>query len=50
MPDFGYEGDNFLFDKPTTDRNWPLISAMIYNNPTKSEWLTNDITLRRNLH
>ena len=46
MPDFGYEGDNFLVEKRSSSRNWKLMTEII-SNPSKSEWLNNHITLRK---
>ena len=42
MPDFGYEGDNFVLEKAEAPRNWRLLTDVIYNKD-KYEWLRNHI-------
>ena len=42
MPDFGYEGDNFVLEKSGAPRNWKLLTDVIYNKD-KYEWLRNHI-------
>ena len=32
MPDFGYEGDNFIFERSSdAPRNWKLLTDYVYN-------------------
>ena len=45
MPDFGYEGDNFVFEQEGA-RNWKLLTDLIYDKD-KYEWLRNHIKLRQ---
>ena len=45
MPDFGYEGDNFVLERTEAPRNWKLLTDVIYNKD-KYEWLRNHIQLR----
>ena len=47
MPDFGYEGDNFVIERSTdAPRNWKLLTDFVYNKD-KYEWLQNHLTLRK---
>jgi len=47
MPDFGYDGDNFVIDRPgDAPRNWRLLTDFVYNKD-KYEWLQNHLTLRQ---
>lgn len=47
MPDFGYEGDNFVIERSQdAPRNWKLLTDFIYNKD-KYEWLQNHLTLRK---
>ena len=41
MPDFGYEGDNFVIQKEGAPRNWKLLTEIVSSN--KHEWLRNHI-------
>ena len=46
MPDFGYEGDNFIIERSKeAPRNWRLLTDFVYNKD-KYEWLQNHLTLR----
>ena len=45
MPDFGYEGDNFMIQREDSPKNWRLLAEII-SNKKKHEWLKNHITLR----
>ena len=46
MPDFGYEGDNFIIERSKdAPRNWKLLTDFVYNKQ-KYEWLQNHLTLR----
>lgn len=46
MPDFGYEGDNFIIERSQgAPRNWKLLTDFVYNKD-KYEWLQNHLTLR----
>ena len=39
MPDFGYEGDNFVIERSSdAPRNWRLLTDFVYNKD-KYEWL-----------
>ena len=47
MPDFGYEGDNFVIERSNdAPRNWRLLTDFVYNKD-KYEWLQNHLTLRK---
>ena len=47
MPDFGYDGDNFVIDRSEeAPRNWKLLTDFVYNKD-KYEWLQNHLTLRK---
>ena len=47
MPDFGYDGDNFVIERSTdAPRNWKLLTDFVYNKD-KYEWLQNHLTLRK---
>ena len=46
IPDFGYDGDNFLLEKSEAPRNWKLLTDLIYNKD-KYEWLRNHMELRK---
>ena len=47
MPDFGYEGDNFVIERSQdAPRNWKLLTDFVYNKD-KYEWLQNHLTLRK---
>ena len=46
MPDFGYEGDNFIIERSEeAPKNWKLLTDFVYNKD-KYEWLQNHLTLR----
>mmetsp|Transcript_44662 Transcript_44662/g.59251 ORF Transcript_44662/g.59251 Transcript_44662/m.59251 type:complete len:118 (+) Transcript_44662:498-851(+) len=50
MPDFGYEGDNFIIERSEgAPRNWKLLTDFVYNKD-KYEWLQNHLTLRSIRH
>ena len=47
MPDFGYDGDNFVIDRSEdAPRNWKLLTDFVYNKD-KYEWLQNHLLLRK---
>ena len=47
MPDFGYDGDNFVIERATdAPRNWRLLTDFVYNKD-KYEWLQNHLLLRK---
>ena len=47
MPDFGYQGDNFVIERSAdAPRNWKLLTDFIYNKD-KYEWLQNHLLLRK---
>ena len=47
MPDFGYDGDNFVIERShEAPRNWKLLTDFVYNKD-KYEWLQNHLTLRK---
>lgn len=47
MPDFGYDGDNFVIERSQdAPRNWKLLTDFVYNKD-KYEWLQNHLTLRK---
>ena len=47
MPDFGYDGDNFVIERDEdAPRNWKLLTDFVYNKD-KYEWLQNHLTLRK---
>ena len=47
MPDFGYDGDNFVIERAEdAPRNWKLLTDFVYNKD-KYEWLQNHLTLRK---
>lgn len=47
MPDFGYEGDNFVIERSAeAPRNWKLLTDFVYNKD-KYEWLQNHLYLRK---
>ena len=47
MPDFGYDGDNFVIERSEdAPRNWKLLTDFVYNKD-KYEWLQNHLLLRR---
>ena len=47
MPDFGYDGDNFVIDRDEeAPRNWRLLTDFVYNKD-KYEWLQNHLFLRK---
>lgn len=47
MPDFGYDGDNFVIERSQdAPRNWKLLADFVYNKE-KYEWLQNHLFLRK---
>ena len=47
MPDFGYDGDNFVIERSNdAPRNWKLLTDFVYNKE-KYEWLQNHLELRK---
>ena len=47
MPDFGYDGDNFVIERSSdAPRNWKLLTDFVYNKD-KYEWLQNHLYLRK---
>ena len=47
MPDFGYDGDNFVIERSQdAPKNWKLLTDFVYNKD-KYEWLQNHLYLRK---
>lgn len=45
LPDFGYQGDNFVIRDSKAPRNWQLLTDFCFNKG-KYEWLQNFLYLR----